>query len=403
MTIASPAPAAIVAPPLPKGFTAACVSAGIKASGAPDLAMLRCPNGAVAAAMFTTNRFAAAPVLASRRNLRDSRGHCSALVVNSGCANAATGPEGAADAEAMIDAVAAACDCTPAAVLVNSTGIIGKRLPIDRVTGAMPALAKACAEGTCEPFARGIMTTDTRPKMSTRTVAGSGGAEIRVTGMAKGAGMIHPNMATTIAAVTTDAEVTPAELDGMLRHAVERSFHRISIDGDTSTNDSVFCLASGAAGPAKDRAALQRALDEVLGDLARMVVQDGEGFTRGLEVHVRGAASDADALLIARTVATSTLVRCAITGGDPNWGRIVAAAGRSGAKIDPELLIVKAGGVTLFQLGAPAAVEKTVAERAFSQDNVVIELDLGLGGGRDFFLSSGLTEDYVRLNADYST
>ncbi|MFN9952585.1 MAG: bifunctional ornithine acetyltransferase/N-acetylglutamate synthase, partial [bacterium] len=213
----------------------------------------------------------------------------------------------------------------------------------------MPALAKACAAGTCEPFARGIMTTDTRPKMSTRTVAGADGGEVRVTGMAKGAGMIHPNMATTIVAVTTDAELSPADLDGMLRHAVERSFHRISSDGNTSTNDSVFCLASGAAGTAKDRAALQKALDEVLGDLARMVVQDGEGFTRGLEVHVRGAASDADALTVARTVATSTLVRCAITGGDPNWGRIVAAAGRSGAKLDPELLIVKAGGATLFQ------------------------------------------------------
>jgi glutamate N-acetyltransferase/amino-acid N-acetyltransferase len=403
VSIANPTDAAVTAPPLPRGFTAGNASAGIKSTGAPDLAMLRCPNGAVAAAMFTTNRFAAAPVLASRRNLRDSRGHCSVLVVNSGCANAATGAEGAADAEAMIDAAAAACDCTPAAVLVNSTGIIGKRLPIDRVCAAMPALAKACADGTCEPFARGIMTTDTRPKMSTRVVAGSGGGEIRVTGMAKGAGMIHPNMATTIVAVTTDAEVSPAELDGMLRHAVERSFHRISIDGDTSTNDSVFCLASGAAGPAKERAALQQALDEVLGDLARMVVQDGEGFTRGLEVHVRGATSDADALEVARTVATSTLVRCAITGGDPNWGRIVAAAGRSGAKLDPELLVVKAGGVTLFQHGAPSPVEKSTAERAFSQPSVVVELDLGLGAGRDFFLSSGLTEDYVRLNADYST
>jgi glutamate N-acetyltransferase / amino-acid N-acetyltransferase len=403
MTATRPAPAVTAAPALPRGFTAACTSAGIKTDGAADLAMLRCPAGAVAAAMFTTNRFAAAPVLASRRNLRDSRGHCSVLVVNSGCANAATGPAGAADAEAMIDAAAAACDCTPAAVLVNSTGIIGKRLPIDRVTAALPGLAAACAAGSCEPFALGIMTTDTRPKTSTRTVAAVGGGEIRVTGMAKGAGMIHPNMATTIVAVTTDADVTPAELDGMLRHAVERSFHRISIDGDTSTNDSVFCLASGAAGAAADRAALQRALDEVLGDLARMVVQDGEGFTRGLEVQVHGAASDADALAIARTVATSTLVRCAITGGDPNWGRIVAAAGRSGARIDPERLVVRASGVTLFEGGAPAVVEKTVAERAFSQPTVVIELEVGLGGGRDFFLSSGLTEDYVRLNADYST
>ena len=403
MTLAGPAPTTMVAPPLPKGFTTACVSAGIKTTGAPDLALIRCPAGAVAAAMFTTNRFAAAPVQASRRNLRDSRGHCSALLVNSGCANAATGPQGDADAERMIDAVAAACDCTPAAVLVNSTGVIGKRLPIDRIVDAVPALAAACREGSCEPFARGIMTTDTRPKTSTRTLPAARGGEVRVTGMAKGAGMIHPNMATTIVAVTTDAEVSPAELDTMLRHAVDRSFHRISIDGDTSTNDSVFCLASGAAGPARDRAALQQALDQVLGDLARMVVQDGEGFTRGLEVHVRGAASAQDALAIARTVATSTLVRCAITGGDPNWGRIVAAAGRSGARLDPQSLVVRTGGLTLFEHGAPTSSEKAAAEKAFAQDTVVVELDVGLGGASDFFLSSGLTEAYVRLNADYTT
>ena len=395
--------AATQAPPFPRGFTSASVSAGIKAHGGPDLALLRCDGGAVAAAMFTTNAFAAAPILASRRNLRDSHGHCSALVVNSGCANAATGPEGAADAEAMIDAVAAACDCTPAAVLVNSTGVIGRRLPIDRMVAAIPALAKACVAGSCEPFERGIMTTDTRPKMSTRTLAAQDGGTIRVTGVAKGAGMIHPNMATTIIVVTTDAAVEPPALDAMLRTAVEGSFHRISIDGDTSTNDSIFCLASGAAGPASDAAELQHALSEVAGDLARMVVQDGEGFTRGLEVRVRGAASHADALCIARTVATSTLVRCAITGGDPNWGRIVAAAGRSGARIDPGRLSVRTGGLTLFADGSPKVVEKKAVEAAFAADNVVVELDVGLGRGEDFFLSSGLTEAYVRLNADYTT
>ncbi len=403
MSAAPVAPAATQSPPFPRGFTSASVAAGIKAHGGPDLALLRCDAGAVAAAMFTTNAFAAAPILASRRNLRDSHGHCSALVVNSGCANAATGPEGAADAEAMIDAVAAACDCTPAAVLVNSTGVIGRRLPIDRITAAIPGLAKACVAGSCEPFERGIMTTDTRPKMSTRTLAAKDGGTVRVTGVAKGAGMIHPNMATTIIVVTTDAAIEPPALDAMLRESVEGSFHRISIDGDTSTNDSIFCLASGAAGPAKDSADLQRALSEVAGDLARMVVQDGEGFTRGLEVRVRGAATDADALLIARTVATSTLVRCAITGGDPNWGRIVAAAGRSGARVDPGRLSVRTGGLTLFAQGSPHAVEKKAVEAAFAADNVVVELDVGLGQGQDFFLSSGLTEAYVRLNADYTT
>ncbi len=397
------AEAPVLAPPFPRGFTSASVAAGIKAKGGPDLSLLRCEGGAVAAAMFTTNAFAAAPILASRRNLRDSHGHCSALVVNSGCANAATGPEGAADAEAMIDAVAAACECTRAAVLVNSTGVIGHRLPIDRVTAAIPALAKACVAGSCEPFERGIMTTDTRPKMSTRTLPAKDGGVVRVTGVAKGAGMIHPDMATTIIVVTTDAAVEPPELDAMLRQAVEGSFHRISIDGDTSTNDAIFCLASGVAGPAQDVSELRRALCEVAGDLARMVVQDGEGFTRGLEVRVCGAATHADALLIARTVATSTLVRCAITGGDPNWGRIVAAAGRSGARMDPDRLRVSAGGLILFADGGPKAVERRAVEAAFSADNVVVELDVGLGRGEDFFLSSGLTEAYVRLNADYTT
>ncbi|MGA1266375.1 MAG: bifunctional ornithine acetyltransferase/N-acetylglutamate synthase, partial [Phycisphaerales bacterium] len=224
-----------------------------------------------------------------------------------------------------------------------------------------------------------------------------------VTGVAKGAGMIHPNMATTIIVVTTDAAVKPSELDAMLREAVEGSFHRISIDGDTSTNDSIFCLASGAAGAAGEMGQLQRALNEVTGDLARMVVQDGEGFTRGLEVRVRGAATPADALQIARTVATSTLVRCAITGGDPNWGRIVAAAGRSGATVDPDRLSVRAGGLTLFANGCPVEVERKAVETAFAAETVIVELDVGLGRDRDFFLSSGLTEAYVRLNADYTT
>ncbi|NBX25813.1 MAG: bifunctional ornithine acetyltransferase/N-acetylglutamate synthase [Planctomycetes bacterium] len=314
--------AATQAPPFPRGFTSASVSAGIKAHGGPDLALLRCDGGAVAAAMFTTNAFAAAPILASRRNLRDSHGHCSALVVNSGCANAATGPEGAADAEAMIDAVAAACDCTPAAVLVNSTGVIGRRLPIDRMVAAIPALAKACVAGSCEPFERGIMTTDTRPKMSTRTLAAQDGGTIRVTGVAKGAGMIHPNMATTIIVVTTDAAVEPPALDAMLRTAVEGSFHRISIDGDTSTNDSIFCLASGAAGPASDAAELQHALSEVAGDLARMVVQDGCGFAAPPPMRTR-CASPARWPPARWCGAPS---RAAIRTGDASWRPRVAAA-----------------------------------------------------------------------------
>jgi glutamate N-acetyltransferase/amino-acid N-acetyltransferase len=263
------------------------------------------------------------------------------------------------------------------------------------------------------------MTTDTRLKMSTRLVAtaphGAGNAsvqnvknttnpaQIRVTGVAKGAGMIHPNMATMIAVITTDAALEPHELDTMLRVAVEQSFHRISIDGDTSTNDSVFAFATAQRGVAADHGELQRAFCEVARDLARMIVCDGEGFTRAFEVRVRGAASAADALDVARTAATSLLVRCAITGGDPNWGRLLAAAGRSGAKVDPERVSLRVGDVVLFQDGQPAITKKEIAAAEFAKSNVIVEFNLGLGEHEDFFISSGMTEEYVKLNSEYST
>ncbi len=403
MSVSAPTLKGALAPPWPCGFSSASVSAGIKSSGSLDLSLLRMPNGAAAAAMFTTNQFAAAPILASRRNLLDSHGRCFALLINSGCANAATGDAGLADAHAIIDAVAQTCGCSAATVLTNSTGIIGKRLPIDRVLHAIPSLAATCCEGSCGAFAHGIMTTDTHAKMASRTVHAESGGTIRVTGVAKGAGMIHPNMATMISVIATDADVQPRTLDEMLRHAVEYSFHRISIDGDTSTNDSVFALASGLAGKPNSLADLQRAIDEVADELSRMIVHDGEGFTRAIEVQVHGAASDKDALLLARTVATSTLVRCAITGGDPNWGRIVAAAGRSGAALDPDRLSVQAGGLPLFANGRPCEVDASAVKNAFAESKVIIELDVGLGTSSEFFLSSGLTESYVRLNSEYST
>ena len=382
--------------------------------------MLRMDDGAVAAAMFTTNQFAAAPVHISRDHLRNSRGHASVLIVNSGCANAATGPHGYADAQLIGDCVAQECGCAPDAVLMNSTGIIGKRLPLSNIQQAITPLASSCVTGSAEPFARAIMTTDTRLKMSTRLVdaTGSGGAanansqnvknamnqaQIRVTGVAKGAGMIHPNMATMIAVITTDAALEPDELDAMLRVAVEQSFHRISIDGDTSTNDSVFAFATAQRGAAADHKELQRAFCEVARELAHMIVCDGEGFTRAFEVRVHGAASAADALAVSKTMATSMLVRCAITGGDPNWGRLLAAAGRSGAKVDPERVSLCVGDVVLFQLGQPADTPKQIAAAEFSKANVIIELDLGLGAHADFFISSGLTQEYVKLNSEYST
>ena len=393
--------------------------------------MLRMDDGAVAAAMFTTNLFAAAPVQISRDHLHNSRGHANVLIVNSGCANAATGPHGYADAETIGDYVAQVCCCAPDAVLMNSTGIIGKRLPLSNIEKAIAPLAQQCVSGSAEPFARAIMTTDTRLKISTRLVAAgvtngavaiSGASatsstqatakitenpphskHIRVTGVAKGAGMIHPNMATMIAVIATDAALEPHELDAMLRVAVEQSFHRISIDGDTSTNDSVFAFASAQRGAAADHGELQRAFCEVARELARMIVCDGEGFTRAFEVRVRGAATTADALDVAKTVATSMLVRCAITGGDPNWGRLLAAAGRSGARLNPERVSLRVGDIVLFQNGQPADISKDIAAAEFCKPNVIIEFDLAQGDHDDFFISSGLTQEYVKLNSEYST
>ena len=387
--------------------------------------MLRMDDGAVAAAMFTTNQFAAAPVQISRDHLHNSRGHANVLIVNSGCANAATGPHGYADAQTIGDYVAQECGCAPDAVLMNSTGIIGKRLPLSNIEKAITPLAQQCVSGSAEPFARAIMTTDTRLKMSTRLVAsgvtnGAGvtstsqatanttqnpahSKHIRVTGVAKGAGMIHPNMATMIAVIATDAALEPHELDAMLRVAVEHSFHRISIDGDTSTNDSVFAFASAQRGAAADHGELQRAFCEVARELARMIVCDGEGFTRAFEVRVRGAASATDALDVAKTVATSMLVRCAITGGDPNWGRLLAAAGRSGARLNPERVSLRVGDIVLFQNGQPADISKDIAAAEFCKPNVIIEFDLAEGDYDDFFISSGLTQEYVKLNSEYST
>ncbi len=386
----------------PAGFRAAGLSAGIKSNGAPDFAMLRMDHGAVAAAMFTTNLFAAAPVQISRQHLHNSRGHASVLVVNSGCANATTGPHGYADAQTIGDCVAQECGCAHEAVLMNSTGIIGKRLPLANMLKCVAPLSQRCVEGSVEPFARAIMTTDTRVKMSTRLVA-THSAPIRVTGVTKGAGMIHPNMATMIAVITTDAALEPHELDAMMRVAVEQSFHRISIDGDTSTNDCVFAFASAQRAAAADHKELQRAFCEVARDLAHMIVCDGEGFTRAFEVRVRGAASAADALAVSKTVATSMLVRCAITGGDPNWGRLLAAAGRSGAKLDPSLLTLRVGDISLYHNGQPTETSKEIAAAEFSKPNVMIEFHLGLGLHDDFFISSGMTQEYVKLNSEYST
>ena len=397
------------APPWPLGFRGAGGACGIKRSGAPDLALLVCDSPATAAAMFTRNLVAAAPVQVSRAHLAATGGMARAIVVNSGCANAATGDEGLARCRRTVQAAAALLGCSNDHVLVNSTGVIGVQLESDRIVDALPSLAHDLASDTCEPFARAIMTTDAAPKWASRAVrctsAHGTAFTARITGVAKGAGMIHPDMATMIAVLTLDAQLDAATLHGLLRSAVDRSFHRISVDGDTSTNDSVFALASGAAGvPSReDIAAIGEAMAEVAHELALMVVCDGEGAGPGIAVHVEGARSASDALTLARTVATSLLVRTAVTGRDPNWGRILAALGRAGVPVDPAAIEVRAGGITLFTSGAPAAVTPEQRARAFAGDSVTIDIHVGSGPGRDSFWSAGLTTRYVELNSAYTT
>ena len=399
----------MTAPAWPTGFRGAGMACGIKRTGAPDVALLVCDRPATAAAMFTRNLVAAAPVQLSRAHLAASGGTARALLVNSGCANAATGDEGMLRCAQTVRAAADLLGCPVEQVLVNSTGVIGVQLDADRIVGALPALADGRTAESCEPFARAIMTTDAAPKWASREVrcTGEDGTAFtaRITGVAKGAGMIHPDMATMIAVVALDAQLDASTLQGMLRDAVERSFHRISVDGDTSTNDSVFALASGCAGvPSHDDIpAIARAVAEVAHELALMVVCDGEGAGPGIAVHVEGARSASDALALARTVATSLLVRTAVTGRDPNWGRILAALGRAGVPVDPALIEVRAGGITLFERGAPAAVPAEERAAAFAGDSVTIDVRVGDGPGRESFWSAGLTTRYVELNSAYTT
>ncbi|MCA9285653.1 MAG: bifunctional glutamate N-acetyltransferase/amino-acid acetyltransferase ArgJ [Phycisphaerales bacterium] len=395
----------MTAPTCPPGFAANGVTAGLKPSGKPDLAVVLAREGASAAAMLTTNQVRAAPLVVTARHLSSGANRVRALIVNAGCANAATGTDGERRAQATVEALAARLGCGPEQVLVNSTGVIGVPLPVEKLVGAMDSLVEGAAADGFGRAAEAIMTTDTR--MKTAEAIGAGG-RFRVVGMAKGAGMIHPDLApavphaTMIAVLLTDAQVMPVRLQTLLAETCERSFHRITVDGDTSTNDAVFALASGAAG-AVDENEVRSAFAEVARSLAAQIVRDGEGAQRLVRVAVAEAATAADALAVARTVATSLLVRTAIAGGDPNWGRILAAIGRSGATLDLERLVVDADGVRLFEHGAPQPTTAAQRARIFKGDPVTIEIRLGLGTAADEFMTCDLTKGYVEINSEYTT
>lgn len=396
-----------------KGFRAAGVAAGVKPSGKPDVALLVSDRPATAAGCFTTNAFAAAPVEVSRRRLAaaGAAGRFRAVVVNAGNANACTGPRGLADAEAMCAAAASASACPAGEVLVASTGVIGVHLPMDRVLAGIAAAGRALAADGGAAAAEAITTTDTHPKTAAavRTV---GGREVRVGGMAKGAGMIHPATApavahaTLLSFVTTDAAVAPADLSNLLTRGVARSFNAITIDGDTSTNDTVILIANGASEVRAEGAALEalgEALDEVLGALARMVAFDGEGATKAVEIVVTGAKSDAEAVTVGRTVGRSSLVKCALWGSDPNWGRILCAVGYAGVALDAARVRIAVQGVSLFASGAPANFDREEVRRTLKNREIRVDIELGVGAGRATVWTCDLTPEYVEFNGAYTT
>lgn len=387
----------------PAGFRAAAVAAGIKTDG-DDLALIVADRACAAAAVFTQNRACAAPVEVSREHLRSGRAR--AVVVNAGCANAATGEAGLADAREMAACTATAVGCAPEEVVVASTGVIGVRLPMDKVKDGIARAARGLSAEAGDRAARAILTTDTRPKTVDLEVA-LGNHRVRLSGMAKGAGMIGPNMATLLAFFTTDAAVAPALLRRALREAVGEGLNRITVDGDTSTNDMAVILASGAGSAQAVEAegapfdALRRALTDASRRLAEMIVRDGEGATRMAEIRVEAAGDASEADRIARTVAESPLVKTALHGGDPNWGRILAAAGRSGVALDVSRLDIFIGDVWVAEGGAARAYDEALAAAAMREDPVRIRLRLNAGAASGWIWTCDLTHGYVDTNAHY--
>jgi len=386
-----------------RGFRGAVAAAGVK-HGVPerdDVAVIASDRPCTAAGLFTTNQVIAAPCVVTRRHL--AAGTLRAIVVNSGNANACTGEQGEHDAVAMARAAAALVGSTPFEVAVASTGVIGVPLPVERIAKAVAGMKLSPDAG--ESVARAIMTTDTKPKLAQREVTLSRGS-VRLGGVAKGAGMIHPQMATLLAFVTCDADVDAPTLRAALGSAADRTFNAISIDGDTSTNDMLLVVANGASGVTvgePDLPAFTDALTTICADLAQQVVADGEGVTRVFEVHVRGALSDAEAKLAARTITTSNLVKTAIHGADPNWGRILAAAGRSGARVDQTRASVRIGDQAVYADGAPRVFDAAAVRRIFSAARIAIEVDLGVGAGEARAWGTDLSAEYVRINAEYTT
>jgi glutamate N-acetyltransferase / amino-acid N-acetyltransferase len=400
---------------IPRGFRFAAVKAGLKASGRPDFAVIVADEPASAAAEFTSNRVVAAPIIVDKEHLSATGGRVRVAAINAGNANCAAGDAGLRAARDTCAAVAQTFGCRLEEVFPSSTGIIGVPLPAEKLIAALPELAAGLGSEASHfsAAANAILTTDLVEKIvfARLDLTGSDGAvrEVRIAAFGKGSGMIHPQLvphATMLVYLLTDAAIEPADLDGYLRAAIEVSFNRISVDGDTSTNDTVLLLASGASGVkiGAGDAFFATALNEVCTSMAKQVVADGEGATHIVELRVGGAANDADGLRVAKAIAHSPLVKTAWAGCDPNWGRLVAAIGYSGAQVDPERIDIRFGELQICRDGGRAAEFDEAAAHAYlSQREFSISIELNLGRGSCVFWTTDLTREYISINADYST
>lgn len=394
---------------LPRGFRFAAAACGLK-KNLLDLALLSSDTPAVAAAVFTTNLVKAAPVVLCRKHLRRSAGRARAIIVNSGNANCATGPAGMAASEATASALGREMGCPEEQVLVCSTGVIGVPLQVERLLAAVPGLVQMqrARPAAFHQFTRAILTTDTRPKWAAATCR-IGGRRVRLLGCAKGAGMIHPQMATMLAFIVADVAIAPTLFERALRRAAAVTFNSITIDGDTSTNDTLIALANGASGappitePANPYRQFQKALEKVCHGLALAIVADGEGAKRVIEIEVRGAPSPRAAEQVARTIAGSPLVKTAFAGADPNWGRILAAAGRAGVRFDPTRVDVRLAGLLVCRGGREHPFSERAAHGKLLAGYVPVVVDLKRGRGASRIWTCDFTADYVNINARYRT
>jgi len=414
---------------IPQGFRFSAGACGLRRTGGLDLALLASDEPAAAAALFTQNLVQAAPVTLSRKNIQANGGHMRAIVVNAGNANCCTGAAGLRASQQTAALVARALGCAPGEIVVCSTGVIGVPLRVEKILTTLPELfaAQSPAAQSFSRVTHAMMTTDTRPKWAAARVR-IGGREVRLLGCAKGAGMIHPNMATMLGFVLSDAAVPPALLRRMLREVAARTFNCVSVDGDTSTNDTLVILANGASGvriaahaarPQRTRKAMRakssgelffQALEEVCRSLAMQIASDGEGAKRLVEIQVRGGRNEREAKRIAETIATSPLVKTALAGADPNWGRVLAAAGRSGVKFDPARASIWLAGVKVFAKGRPLAMDDVAVSKRMDEPFVQIVLDLGFPrparhapGPSARIWTCDFTHDYVTINASYRT